>query len=173
MLSSEHHLGPGSAQHAWFAKDLERVRGGAGAGVPWVVVTLHRMLYTTQLCEEDDYANSLLLRTQLEPTLRKYRVNLVLVGHQHSFERSCAVYDGVCVASGGGGTVHATVGTAGAGIEKCGFDPTDQHGNFSAARANKWGYARVAATEDSLTLEFVTNEDGAVWDTSTLRPWRS
>ena len=30
------------------------------------------MLYTTQLCEEGDYANSLLLRDQLEPVLRKY-----------------------------------------------------------------------------------------------------
>ena len=176
MLSSEHHLAPGSVQHEWLIKDLERVRGsgsggGSGGGVPWVVVTLHRMLYTTQLCEEADYINSLLLRKQLEATLRKYRVNLVLVGHQHSFERSCAVYDGKCVGAGAHGTVHATVGTAGAGIEKCGFDPTDQHGNFSVARANKWGYARVAATEETLTLEFVTNADGAVWDTSTLRRW--
>ena len=137
MLSSEHHLAPGSAQHRWLIKDLERVRGGAGPGVPWVVVTLHRMLYTTQLCEEADHTNSLLLRKQLESALRKYRVNLVLVGHQHSFERSCAVYDGVCVADSSRGTVHATVGTAGAGIEKCGFAPPGQYGNFSIARANK------------------------------------
>ena len=71
-----------------------------GTGVPWVVLTLHRMLYSTQLCEEADYANGFLLRKQLEATLRKYRVNLVLVGHQHSFERTCAVYDGVCVPDG-------------------------------------------------------------------------
>ena len=63
------------------------------------------------------------------------------------------------------------VSAAGAGVEKCGFDTTGQHGNFSVARANKWGYARVAATEEAMTLEFVTNADGAVWDTSTLRPW--
>ena len=53
-----------------------------------------------------------------------------------------------------------------------GFDPTDGHGNFSVARANKWGYARLAATEQRLTVEFVTNEDGAIWDTSTLVPWQ-
>ena len=29
-----------------------------------------------------DHTNSLLLRNQLDPVLRKYRVNLVLVGHQ-------------------------------------------------------------------------------------------
>ena len=74
MLSSEHRLAPGSVQHNWLVKDLERVRG---SDVPeeiqprWVVVTLHRMLYTTQLCEEDDYKNSLLLRQQLESTLHK------------------------------------------------------------------------------------------------------
>ena len=49
----------------------------------------------------------------------RYRVNLVLVGHQHSFERSCPVFDGTCVEHGSG-TVHVTVGTAGAGVEKCG-----------------------------------------------------
>jgi hypothetical protein len=104
--------------------------------------------------------------------LRRYRVNLVLVGHQHSFERSCPVFDGMCVGDAGrDGTVHVTVGTAGAGVEKCGFEPTGKRGNFSVARANKWGYARVAATRQKLTLDFVTNEDGAVWDTSTLLPW--
>ena len=169
MLSSEHHLSPGSSQHDWLVKDLTRVRGGTGSGTLWVVVTLHRMLYSTQLCEEGDYTNSLLLRSQLEPILRKFRVNLVLVGHQHSFERSCAVYNGRCIEQG---TVHVTVGTGGAGVERCGFDSTGQHGNFSVARANKWGYARVTATDEALNLEFVTNEDGAVWDTTTLRPWQ-
>eukprot|EP01044_Picomonas_judraskeda_P004619 COSAG03_NODE_411_length_8142_cov_5.225289_3_plen_219_part_00 len=128
MLSSEHHLSPGSAQHDWLVEDLTRVRGGTGSGTPWVVVTLHRMLYTTQLCEEGDYANSLLLRSQLEPILRKYRVNLVLVGHQHSFERSCAVYEGRCSEEG---TVHVTVGTGGAGVERCGFDSSGHHGKLS------------------------------------------
>ena len=176
MLSSEHHLSAGSAQHEWLVRDLERVRGGGGTKEPlWVVVTLHRMLYTTQLCEESDSDRSLLLREQLEPTLRKYRVNLVLVGHQHSYERSCTVFNGTCIGNttdaGGSGTVHVTVGTAGAGVEKCGFDRTGSKGNFSVARANKWGYARVAATQQALRLEFVTNEDGAVYDTATLAPW--
>ena len=72
----EHHLAPGSVQHEWLIADLERVRGDHGGNdvieeTPWVVVTLHRMLYTTQLCEESDYDHSLLLRAQLEATLRK------------------------------------------------------------------------------------------------------
>lgn len=172
MLSSEHSLAPGSVQHDWLIADLERVRAAAaGAETPWVVVTLHRMLYTTQLCEEVDFANSLLLRQQLDPTLRRFRVNLVMAGHQHSFERSCPAFGGRCVEEATHGTVHVTVGTGGAATEKCGFDPTGQHGNFSLARINKLGYARLAATPETLKMEFVTNEDGAVWDTSTLRPW--
>lgn len=50
--------------------------------------------YTTQLQEEADYAVSLAFRAHVEPLLRQYRVNLMLVGHQHSYERSCAA----CVA---------------------------------------------------------------------------
>ena len=116
----------GRRQHRWLVADLEAVErnrraslhGGRSkttaysskttAYTPWVVVTLHRMLYTTQLCEDADYANSLLLRKQLEPILRKYKVNLVLVGHQHSyvgvflvsfvfsFALSCGVVDDWC-----------------------------------------------------------------------------
>ena len=49
----QHPLAPSSVQHDWLVQDLERVRGAAAAAaggeVPWVVVTMHRMLYTTQV----------------------------------------------------------------------------------------------------------------------------
>lgn len=52
----------------------------------------------------------------------KYRVNLMLVGHQHSYERSCAVFNKTCVPSGQA-PVHIVVGSAGAGLETGGFSP--------------------------------------------------
>ena len=66
--------------------------------------------------------------------------------------------------------MHIGTGTGGAGLEKCGFDPT-RYGNFSAVHVNKWGYIRVAATEAALKIEFVDNEDGGTYDSTTLLPW--
>ena len=61
-----------------------------------VSVSLGRR-YTTQLLEGSDYNVSLGFRDHVEPLLRAGKVNLMLVGHQHSYERSCPVYNGSCV----------------------------------------------------------------------------
>ena len=55
-------------------------------------------------------------------------------------------------------------------MEKCGFDPA-RFGNFSVARVKAWGYLRVHASEASLTVGFVENLSGDVWDEVALSPW--
>ncbi len=92
----------------------------------------------------------------------------MLVGHQHSYERSCPVYMGECVANGQG-TTHVVVGSAGAGLESGGFSPV--FGNFSVQHINAWGFSKIDATQISLTLQFVKNDEGAVWDEVSLTPW--
>ena len=111
-----------------------------------------------------------------------------MVGHQHSYERSCKVRNGTCVeeaeeneaaigkrdkeGGGGGeglqpaphGVVHITAGSAGAGVEHCGFDTTGAHGNFSRVRSNQWGYLRGHATMSNFTIEFVSDALGTAWD---------
>ena len=77
------------------------------------------------------------MSTQVEPLLAKHKVNLMLVGHQHSYERSCAAYGGRCVPPGQHGTVHLVVGSAGATLERGGFSPA--LGNFSMAHVDAWG----------------------------------
>ena len=138
-------------------------------------------LWQTQLCEEPDYDTSLIFRRHVEPLLLKYKVNVVMVGHQHSYERSCAVRNGTCIdaASAEGailpsrgavdheqphGVVHITAGSAGAGVEHCGFDTTGAHGNFSRVQSNQWGYLRGRATRSRFTVEFVSDALGTVWD---------
>ena len=46
QLSSEHDWTPSSQQYEWLANDLGRVNR---TETPWVVVTAHRMMYTTQV----------------------------------------------------------------------------------------------------------------------------
>lgn len=63
QLSSEHELAIGSVQYNWLAAQLAAVNRSA---TPWVVVTLHRPIYTTQECEAGDYVVSLHLRRHLD-----------------------------------------------------------------------------------------------------------
>jgi len=172
MLSSEHEWTVGSRQYEWLAADLAAVDRAA---TPWIVLATHRMMYTTQLLEEADYNVSLAFRREVEPLLTRHKVNLMLVGHQHSYERSCAAFDGACVPPGEQGTVHLVVGSAGASLERGGFSPA--LGHFSLKHVNDWGYLRLDANASRLRLEWVRTDahDGAgpgqVWDSVELLPW--
>ena len=193
VLSSEHNWTVGSRQYEWLAADLASVDRTA---TPWVLLATHRMLYTTQTLEVADYNVSRVFRREVEPLLRRYKVNLVLVGHQHSYERSCAAYGGECVGDGAHGTVHLTVGSAGASLEKGPFDP--HLGNFSLRHVNDWGYVRLDANASRLKVQFVRTRawqdgegggdveaavvgssgavgkrmpPGSVWDEVEILPW--
>ena len=178
VFSSEHDWRTGSIQHRWIDGDLEKVDRSV---TPWVLVATHRMMYTTQMDEEADFRVSLGMRQHLEPLLVKHRVNMMLVGHQHSYERSCPVVNGTCVDNG---TVHLTVGSAGATLEKHGVRPfkdaacpwnkrafaahdqdhthkmnpsqfSPKYGNFSLVHRNRFGYIRLAASAEEMDVEFV------------------
>lgn len=124
--------------------------------------------YTTQMCEDGDFEKSLQLREALDPLLYAHRVNLVLVGHQHSYERTCPLANGTCAAPGAFGTVHAVIGSAGASVESCGFSALN--GVFDVAHANMWGYGRLHASHERFKMQFVSNNDGSVFDEVDLVP---
>ncbi|RHZ05593.1 hypothetical protein DYB26_004676 [Aphanomyces astaci] len=88
------------------------------------------------------------------------------VGHQHSYERSCPVFNGMCVDEG---TVHIVAGSAGAELETSGFSPS--LGKWSVAHVNAWGYLRAEVSKDKLHVAFVRNDNGNVYDEVTLVPW--
>jgi hypothetical protein len=107
-------------------------------------------------------------REEMESLLFQYKVNLMLVGHQHSYERSCPVFNGKCT-SDGKGTVHIVAGSAGAGLEQGGF--SSDIGEWSVSHINDWGYLRIASTETEMNIQFVLNRNGVVYDEVTLTPW--
>eukprot|EP00042_Codosiga_hollandica_P031311 m.189441 g.189441 ORF g.189441 m.189441 type:complete len:738 (-) comp53605_c0_seq1:112-2325(-) len=167
QMSTEHDWMQGSEQYLWIENDLQNVNR---TETPWVILTGHRMMYTTQLAERADYIVSVHLRAQMDDLLYKYQVNAMLVGHQHSYERSCQVYQSQC-RSDGTGTVHIIVGTAGAGLETGGFSPA--LGDWSLVQLEQWGYNRIFATESTLTIQFVENMSNTIFDEVTLHPWPS
>ena len=89
MMSTEHDWTKGSDQYKFIEADLSSVNRTV---TPWVILTGHRMMYTTQMCEDEDYKVSLNMRSELEDLIYNYIANLMLVGHQHNYERSCQVY---------------------------------------------------------------------------------
>ena len=164
MMDSEHNWQSGSNQHIWLDKDLSAVNR---TKTPWVVVTSHRPVYTTQLCIIPDYVVSRFMRQALDPLFEKHKVNLVLVAHLHGYERTCLIKRGECVENGG--TQHITIGSAGASLDICGDSPI--LGPYSKAGTNQWGYLRVEASEERMKLEFVLDKDGSVWDSYEVLPW--
>jgi acid phosphatase type 7 len=133
------------------------------------------MMYETETSCDGDYALSLAFRAEVEPLLYQYKVNLMLVGHQHSYERSCPALNGSCVPDGRSGTTHMVVGSAGATVQSGSFNRNKT--KFSLVHANTYGYIRLDANATRLKVEFVrTNSHdgikaGQVWDSVNLLPW--
>lgn len=63
QISTEHDWTRGSIQYNWLAQDLMSVNRTL---TPWVVLTAHRMMYTTQLKELSDYIVSDFMKLELE-----------------------------------------------------------------------------------------------------------
>lgn len=165
QMSSEHDWTRGSMQYQWLQSDLQNVNR---TETPWVVLTSHRMMYTTQMGEEADLKVADHMKEELDALLYENHVNLMLTGHQHSYERSCAVFKKKCVGSGKA-PVHVVVGSAGASLERKGF--SQRIGNWSVAHANEFGYLRVKSTAESMTCQFIMNRNGEVYDEFILKPW--
>ncbi|MCS7067225.1 MAG: metallophosphoesterase [Meiothermus sp.] len=81
----------GLAQRRWLEAALK------ASGAPWKIVALHRPLYSS-----GPHGGARSLRQALEPLFTRYRVSLVLSGHEHSYERLEA-RGIVHIVTGGGG----------------------------------------------------------------------
>jgi acid phosphatase len=93
MLDSNWRIGPGSSQHAWLEKELQAVPGD----VKFVAVLFHHPIISS-----GPYPDEKNLAKRLLPLLEKHRVDIVFVGHEHVYERSCK--NGIThVTTGGGG----------------------------------------------------------------------
>jgi len=159
QMSSEHDFLPGSIQYNWMEADLARVNRTL---TPFVVFTSHRPLYNSERYP-DDYRVAENMRIAFEDLLVKYKVDVALYGHYHSYERTCAVYKEVCDPVNG--LVHITVGSAGAWADVAGY--YDEV--WSVFAVQEYGFCRVTTTEDELLVEFILNSEARVIDSVTLK----
>ncbi|KAL7615655.1 hypothetical protein Lser_V15G03591 [Lactuca serriola] len=156
VISTEHDWSRNSEQYQWMSRDMASVDRSR---TPWLIFTGHRPMYSS--CGSVDIRFLL----AVEPLLVANKVDLVMFGHVHNYERTCAVYKSKCLAmpkKGADGVdtydnsnyqapVHTIIGMAGFRLD--GFPP--KPGSWSLSRISEFGYARVHATKTQLNFEFV------------------
>ncbi|WP_188764879.1 metallophosphoesterase [Emticicia aquatilis] len=75
---------PQSKQYQWLVNDLEASKGKS----LWTIITFHHPPYTKRSHDSDGEADLVAIREALVPIFDKYKVDLILNGHSHSYERS-------------------------------------------------------------------------------------
>lgn len=170
----------GSARYQWTAAAID---GARAASIPWVVVGMHKPCISMgqYTCDPGTAIMNLLLQK---------RVDLVLHGHEHLYQRSKQLATGpgcsglavgsfnpACVTDGdgdlvkGAGTVIATVGTG--GIQLRDVFTTDPEAGYFAAWSGlnvnpTWGNLDVSATASTLSARFVRATGGTFTDAFTI-----
>jgi hypothetical protein len=90
-----------ATQAAWLDGDL------AATALPWKVVYFHRPPYSS-----GQHGSDTSLRRAFAPVFEKHRVQLVLAGHDHNYERMVPQRGVQYVVTGGGGVGTRPVGTS-------------------------------------------------------------
>ncbi|HJR84288.1 MAG TPA: LamG-like jellyroll fold domain-containing protein [Nitrososphaeraceae archaeon] len=158
----------GSPQHTFVINDLQSA--SQNPSIDWIVVYLHKFMYTSP-SEESAFTS---LRSTYHPIFDQYGVDLVLQGHQHTYQRTFPIkYNtnnpsdptktstSMNDYSDTEGQVFAIVGTGGQN-----FDALSGKASYVVSQqASKFGIIDVKITNDGSRLEgkYYTN-DGALFD---------
>lgn len=168
VISTEHDWSENSEQYNWIKKDLASVNR---QHTPWLIFMGHRPMYTSNngfSSKDQKFINA------VEPLLLQNKVDLVLFGHVHNYERTCSVYQNKCKAipikdqkgvdtydnRNYSAPVHAVIGMAGFALDKF----SNNAESWSLKRISEFGYLRAHATRNDLNLEFVTSDTREVKD---------
>ncbi|HEX5745613.1 MAG TPA: metallophosphoesterase [Archangium sp.] len=139
-----------AAQRAWLISDLASTRQ------PWKIVFFHHPPYSSAA----EHGSEVKLREMYAPVLEQYGVDMVLTGHDHTYERTHPMKGNTAAA---GGVTYLVVGT---GSHTKAFVPTQP--SWSAMRSNRSsGYLDVTIEDGTLTGQMVS-QTGAVLDTFRL-----
>ncbi|HYT38682.1 MAG TPA: metallophosphoesterase, partial [Acidimicrobiia bacterium] len=172
----------GSAHYTWLANAIDSARA---AGVKWVIVGMHEVCLSAG-------SMSCTIGTDLLNLLVGKKVDLVLQGHEHSYQRSkqlalgsaCTAvtpgsYKAGCVVDDGSdgnytkgaGPVIMIAGTGGEGMAS--VSSSDSDGRYFAklmgSNANPTtGFVRYQVTADQISAQFVRSARGTFTDSFTI-----
>lgn len=149
------------AEKAWVDADMKSVDRSA---TPWLVAHFHRPFY----CARDNECGSLLISQGVEEVLHNNKVDIVLTGHEHTYERTYSVYNKTVVE---GAPMYLMQGGSGNREGNNGdYPPLSELPSWVAAVDNKIGYGVLTLSEDASTItwEFFQSAGMKVTDMVTL-----
>jgi hypothetical protein len=159
VMSTEHDMALGSAQHAWLLKKFQSIDRQA---TPWLVVAGHRpYVVDSDWSGDQDFATY--FQDSIGNLLNNYQVDVLLGGHHHSYQRSCPMNGRTC---GAKGLVVVNAGMAGAGLNSV---SSTKPSIFRHVDDKHFGYLRIVADNATLQAEFVHSESRKVYDQITLK----
>ncbi|CAA0825438.1 Probable inactive purple acid phosphatase 27 [Striga hermonthica] len=171
IADSEHDWREGSEQYEFIEHCLASVDRQKQ---PWLVFAAHRVLgyssdkyYGLEGSFEEPMG-----RESLQKLWQKYKVDIAFYGHVHNYERSCPIYQNICVNSEKSrysgtvnGTIHVVVGGGGSHLSE--FSPVSA--SWSLYRDYDWGFVKLTAFNHSyLSFEYKKSRDGKVYDSFTV-----
>jgi len=153
----------GTAQHKWIDEDLTRANQNRDQ-VPYIIVMMHRPLYCTNTLH-DCNGDAALLRDYLEDLFYKNKVDVVITGHVHAYERTFPVYHQkldstapIYLLNGAGGDKEQLEG---------GWNQPQE--SWSANRFAIYGYGLLEITKTTLQWNFIAANNGSILDSFTLQ----
>lgn len=171
--------GAGSARYAWTAAAID---GARDAGIPWVVAGMHYQCLSVGMYDCP-------MGADLADLFVAKRVDLVLTGHEHLYQRTKQLahgtgctrltiggYQAACVADAdsaltkGAGTVFLTVGLG--GVQNRTVNQADPEAPYFAALSGQnlessYGFLSATLTETTMTAHF-ENAVGPFTDAFTI-----
>lgn len=138
----------------WLRSDLQQT------SQPWKIAVLHHSPYSVGKSHGSDQR----ARSKLVPIFEQYGVQLVLSGHDHTYQRSKPLLDGQITTTQQGGVVYIVSGAGSAASYGCGNAAWLE---VKFCSLNYGMYGRISVAGDVMTIEAV-RETGAVLDSVTL-----
>ncbi len=138
----------------WAENDMSSINRDKNRGTPWLISHFHRPMY----CSDDhscEAKNSGRLRHQAEEIFHDNKVDLVLYGHVHGYERTSPVYKNqelpaghapVYILQGGSGNREGNKGDT--------WPNPDNTRSWSKKQSNTVGYGIMLATSDEISWKF-------------------
>ncbi|KAM7251251.1 hypothetical protein ACFE04_023134 [Oxalis oulophora] len=137
---------------------------------PWLIFLAHRVLgysSTNFYAMEGSFAEPM-GRESMQKLWQKYKVDVVISGHAHNYERTCPIYQNICTSTEKhfykgtlNGTIHVVAGGGGAALTNfANLEPT-----WSYVKDVDYGYVKLTAFDHSnMLFEYMKSSNGKVYD---------
>lgn len=153
---------------------VNAIDSARASGIKWVIVAEHK-----------NYISALVKRNETGPDLINMlinkRVDLILQGHEHAYERSkqltCAridTYDASCVADSdnnlikGAGSIIHIIGTGGSGLRAIYPEGDSERPYFATIDNTTHGFGKYTVSPTSINFQFIASARGNYTDSFTI-----